>query len=346
MTRSGARYVVLPTPPFEGATPLATLQGVEQLKLYDLNPSAARAYVVGDALLGPGVAWQIEGLFQDRFDPRQGVLTSDPPPAPVGEPGSPVPASAVLVEDGLNRVVVRAGLPSDGYLALPRFLRSGVERSTSTASPRRSCVRTGLFRAVHLTRGEHTVSFTYRPRTLLLGAADHRRRRARARAVVPDRPVVSTYHCRGRSRRRETSVIRDRYQNQPPLVDHGRLPVGADACARSLSRASRIFYVRDLSFFFWSRHLWLRHTLASGIAPWWDPYVAGGQSAIVDALNQILMPIDARDPAPPLRRGVVQPLGGAAAAVRGARHVPVSRAGRQAGLRRLRSAPPRSRSPA
>jgi prepilin-type N-terminal cleavage/methylation domain-containing protein len=54
---------------------------------------------------------------------------------------------------------------------------------------------------------------------------------------------------------------------------------------------SRIFYVRDLSFFFWSRHLWLRHTLWSGTAPWWDPYVAGGQSAIVDALNQILMPI-------------------------------------------------------
>ena len=54
---------------------------------------------------------------------------------------------------------------------------------------------------------------------------------------------------------------------------------------------SRIFYVRDLSFFFWSRHLWLRHTLWSGTAPWWDPYVAGGQSAIADALNQILMPI-------------------------------------------------------
>jgi prepilin-type N-terminal cleavage/methylation domain-containing protein len=54
---------------------------------------------------------------------------------------------------------------------------------------------------------------------------------------------------------------------------------------------SKIFYIRDLSFFFWSRHLWLRHTLLSGTAPWWDPYVAGGQSAIVDALNQILMPI-------------------------------------------------------
>ncbi|HEY2432116.1 MAG TPA: YfhO family protein [Vicinamibacterales bacterium] len=54
---------------------------------------------------------------------------------------------------------------------------------------------------------------------------------------------------------------------------------------------SRIFYVRDLSFFFWSRHLWLRHTVFGGHAPWWDPYVAGGQSAIADALNQLMMPV-------------------------------------------------------
>src|SRR5260221_2006918 len=53
----------------------------------------------------------------------------------------------------------------------------------------------------------------------------------------------------------------------------------------------RIFFVRDLSFFFWPRHLWLRHTLFGGQAPWWDPYVAGGQSAIADALNQLLMPV-------------------------------------------------------
>ena len=58
-----------------------------------------------------------------------------------------------------------------------------------------------------------------------------------------------------------------------------------------LFTTTRIFYVRDLSFFFWSRHLWLRHAILSGEAPWWDPYVAGGQSAIADALNQLLMPI-------------------------------------------------------
>ncbi len=56
---------------------------------------------------------------------------------------------------------------------------------------------------------------------------------------------------------------------------------------------SRIFFVRDLSFFFWSRHLWFRRTVFSGSFPLWDPYVAAGQSAIADALNQLVMPITA-----------------------------------------------------
>lgn len=58
-----------------------------------------------------------------------------------------------------------------------------------------------------------------------------------------------------------------------------------------LFTTTRIFFVRDLSLFFWSRHLWLRQTLFGGSAPWWDPFVAGGQSAIADAMNQLLMPV-------------------------------------------------------
>jgi len=54
---------------------------------------------------------------------------------------------------------------------------------------------------------------------------------------------------------------------------------------------SNIFSVRDLTFFFWSRHLWFRHTVLSGVFPSWDPHVGGGQSALPDALNQIWMPI-------------------------------------------------------
>lgn len=53
----------------------------------------------------------------------------------------------------------------------------------------------------------------------------------------------------------------------------------------------RLFFIRDLSLFFWSRHLWLRHTIFSGALPLWDVHVAGGQATVPDALNQILMPI-------------------------------------------------------
>ncbi len=60
---------------------------------------------------------------------------------------------------------------------------------------------------------------------------------------------------------------------------------------RGVFTTSKIFYVRDLSFFFYSRHLWLRHTIFGGDAPWWDPHVASGQSAVADAMNQIFMPL-------------------------------------------------------
>jgi prepilin-type N-terminal cleavage/methylation domain-containing protein len=55
---------------------------------------------------------------------------------------------------------------------------------------------------------------------------------------------------------------------------------------------SRLFYVRDLAWYFWPRHLWLRQSWAAGDWPWWDPYGGGGQSAAADALNQFfLLPV-------------------------------------------------------
>ena len=56
--------------------------------------------------------------------------------------------------------------------------------------------------------------------------------------------------------------------------------------------STRIFYIRDLSLYFWGRHLWLRRTLLSGEWPLWDPYVGAGQSAVADALHQMfLLPV-------------------------------------------------------
>jgi hypothetical protein len=49
----------------------------------------------------------------------------------------------------------------------------------------------------------------------------------------------------------------------------------------------RIFHLRDLSLFFWERHLWFRRAIWSGDWPLWDPYVGGGQSAVADGLHQM-----------------------------------------------------------
>lgn len=52
---------------------------------------------------------------------------------------------------------------------------------------------------------------------------------------------------------------------------------------------SRIFYIRDLSLYFWGRYLWLRHAWQQGAFPFWDPYVGAGQAAVADALHQMFL---------------------------------------------------------
>lgn len=170
LSRAGTRWVVLPTPPYPDAKPLAQLLGLEQMHLYDFNPGARRAYLVPDAGMGPDVDWQIQGLFEARFDPSKAVLVSEPPPAPAGSPGPAAPAAATFVEDGIDRVVIRAGLPADGYLVLLDSYDSNWHVDVD-GSPAPLMRANGIFRAVHLTAGRHTVTFTFRPRLFYVGAA-------------------------------------------------------------------------------------------------------------------------------------------------------------------------------
>jgi hypothetical protein len=163
------RFAILPTAPFPGATPLARLVGVEQLQLYDINPGVKRTYIVPDALMGPDVKWQIEGLFQPRFDPATGVLVSERPPLAAGTPGPGVAPSATFIEDGLNRVVIRAGLPADGFLTLLDSYSPDWTVDVDGA-PAPLMRANAIFRAVHLVAGTHVVTFTYRPSKLYDGA--------------------------------------------------------------------------------------------------------------------------------------------------------------------------------
>lgn len=169
LRRVGTRYVLLPTPPYPGARPLARMHATEQMQLYEIDPNARRAMIVPDALIGPNVEWQIQGMFLERFHPSDGVLVSEAPPPPAGFPNAAVPASATFLEDGVNRVVVRAELPADGYLALFDTYTPDWKVDVDGA-PAPLMRANGIFRAVHLARGTHVVTFHYRPSALYLGA--------------------------------------------------------------------------------------------------------------------------------------------------------------------------------
>ena len=146
------------------------MEAAEQMHLYELNPSVSRVAVVPDAGMGPSIDWQVQGMFLERHHPESSILVSETPPPPAGFPGAPGPPSATFLEDGLNRVVVRATLPADGYLALYDTYNPDWKVDVDGA-PAPLMRANGLFRAVHLTRGPHTVTFTYRPRALQIGAA-------------------------------------------------------------------------------------------------------------------------------------------------------------------------------
>lgn len=55
---------------------------------------------------------------------------------------------------------------------------------------------------------------------------------------------------------------------------------------RGVFSMTEIFYLRDLSFYFWPEHLWLRAELLAGRFPLWDPYVGLGQPSAADPIRQ------------------------------------------------------------
>lgn len=69
------------------------------------------------------------------------------------------------------------------------------------------------------------------------------------------------------------------------------IPVVAALIAlRGAFSTSEVFYIRDLSYYFWPEHLWLRSEILSGAWPLWDPYTGCGQSAYSDPVRQLFFP--------------------------------------------------------
>jgi hypothetical protein len=161
----------MPTAPAGAGPPLAQLAAFAPTAVYEVPEAAPRASVVAAAEVDPDPNRQTERMFDAAFDPASVVLLDADPPPPAGEPGDPHSAGAEVIDETTTSVAVRATAPEGGgYLVLldsydPHWVAEVDGR------PAHVLRANGLFRAVRIAAGAHTVRFAYRPRPLYYGLA-------------------------------------------------------------------------------------------------------------------------------------------------------------------------------
>jgi hypothetical protein len=164
LARGGVRYCLMSSPPHPGAAPLRLAgEQLGTMAVYECAADARRAYVVATASVVPDAATQLERLFDPAFDAESTVMLEAPAPAAAGSPGASSAPFARITTDEDQEVVVHAATGAgDGYLVLDdSFDRAW--RVEVDGRPAALLRANALYRAVHMTRGPHTVRFTYRP---------------------------------------------------------------------------------------------------------------------------------------------------------------------------------------
>jgi hypothetical protein len=171
LDRTAVRYRILPPPQAAGHAPLARLRHFDTASLYDWGPGLERAFVVPDVLIIPDLRSQLNAMFGPGLDVRKTVLTAVAPSRVVGRAGAPAEASARIVEESNNRVLVDASAGANGgYLVLLDSYSADWQASVDgiDATVYEANV---LYRTVPLPPGRHTVAFRYRPWSFEVGLA-------------------------------------------------------------------------------------------------------------------------------------------------------------------------------
>jgi len=137
------------------------------IRLFEVPERLPRAYVVGRARRADPPQ-SFVAVADPSFDPRSEVVL--PTSAPISPPARSFSGRARLVASRMDFVSVEAELSSDGYLVLVEAFdpgwRASVDGTAAAVLP-----ANGLFRAVAVPAGKHTVSLRYRPPAVLVGVA-------------------------------------------------------------------------------------------------------------------------------------------------------------------------------
>ncbi len=160
-----------------GLEPVAALAGfsLPPLRVYRILSVLPRARWVGAAHPPPRPGDTAHSLADPGFDPRRSVILEEAPAGPAGDPPAAGATaadggegSAAILEEAPERLRILARAPAPGYLVLADAFAPGW-RATLDGSPAPILRANGLFRAVAVGPGEHSVVMTYAPASVRLG---------------------------------------------------------------------------------------------------------------------------------------------------------------------------------
>ena len=164
LARGGVRYCLLSSPPHPGAVPLQRVgEQFGPMAAYECVADARRASVVAQASVVPEVMTQLDRLFDESFDAESTVMLERPAPDAAGSPGPPAPASARITTDRDNEVTVDAAAGAEGGYLVVKDSFDPEWRVEVDGRPAALLRANALYRAVRISPGPHTVTFTYRP---------------------------------------------------------------------------------------------------------------------------------------------------------------------------------------
>jgi hypothetical protein len=154
-----------------GLVPLATLPSpfVCPLQVMAVPDPLPRAYVVRSEHRAVGAQATLDALLAPAFDPARDVVLEVPPVSAPQPASAAAPAEVRIVGRTANTLELRARLAAPGTLVVVEAYDPDWHAQVD-GRPANLLRANGLFRAVRLDAGGHSVRFAYRPWSLPLGA--------------------------------------------------------------------------------------------------------------------------------------------------------------------------------
>lgn len=135
--------------------------------VYKIDNTLPRAYVVPYARILSDQNEVLNSIRSKTFSPKEEVIITDN--LPQNKISTTTFEKATITAYTPNKIVVRAKTPDAGYLVLSEVWYPGWKASDNGKEVK-ILKGNGIMRVIPLTKGQHTIIYTYSPRLFVLGA--------------------------------------------------------------------------------------------------------------------------------------------------------------------------------